>query len=455
MHVSRRHLMSFLGAGLSIPLAAQPLLGRRPARFLVTRYGARGDGRTMNTAAIQRTIDACAAAGGGTVVVPAGIFMSGSIFLKPGVGLELSRGAVLRGSPSFADYPLTLRRFVETRREALRWALVNASGNHGLRISGPGILDGNGDGFWRRAFSGAPEESFEGVKVQYHSPQLCFVQDSNDVVVSGVTFRNSAFWNLHLYRCDRAVVEDCRFEVPHRILAPSSDGTDIDSCRDVTVRRCFYSVDDDCIALKGTQGPDAAGYADSPPVERIHIHDCVFEKGLGCVTFGSNATVVRDVLVERCVNRGDIPTIRFKVRPDTPGQVYEHIRVRGIRLEAAPPGPWHGGETVYGRSGPEHLPADEPKTGLIVNARLTHGTHVPAQPPGAIIRDVVIEDVRGTTRGFGTISGNATTAISDFTLRNIDVTLTDPGRAKLVARGLKGLKIENVRVNGRPLEVVA
>jgi alpha-L-rhamnosidase len=320
-------------------------------------------------------------------------------------------------------------------------------------MSGPGALEGAGEVFWCRAFT-KPDETFRGVRVQYRFPQLCFIQDCNDVAVSGVTFRNSGFWNLHLYRCRRAVVEDCRFEVPHRILAPSSDGTDVDSCQDVTIRRCSYSVDDDCIALKGTQGADAAAFAGAPPVERIHMHDCVFERGLGAVTWGSNATIVRDVLVERCALRGDMPMIRFKVRPDTPGQLYEHIRVRGIRLYPAPPGPWDGGETVCGRKGPEVLPADEPKTGLIVNARLTHGTRVPAQPPGAVIRDVVIEDVRGTTRGFGSISGNATTSISGFTLRNIDVTLTDARRTSLLARGVVGLNIETVRVNGRPLDVV-
>jgi alpha-L-rhamnosidase len=455
MNMSRRAMLPLIGGGLAFAIAGRPVLAARSRRFRVTDFGAKGDGRTLNTAAIQRAVDACAVAGGGAIVIPRGIFLSGSIFLKPGVGLQIERDGVLRGSGDYADYPLTLRRFVESQPEALRWALVNASGNHGLRIAGPGVIEGGGEAFWKRAFSNVPEESVGSVRVQYHSPQLCFVQDSNDVTVSKLVFRNSGFWNLHLYRCRRVVVEDCRFEVSHRILAPSSDGTDVDSCQDVTIRRCFYSVDDDCIALKGTQGADAAAYAAAPPVERIHIHDCVFEKGLGGVTWGSNATIVRDVLIERCELRGDMPMIRFKIRPDTPGQLYEHIRVRGIRLYPAAPGPWHGGEPVHGRNGPEVLPGDEPKTGLIVNARLTHGTRVPARAPGGIIRDVVIEDVRGTTRGFGSISGNATTSISDFTLRNFDVTLTDPARTKLVAKGVTGLRIENVRVNGAPVEVVS
>jgi alpha-L-rhamnosidase len=385
--------------------------------------------------------------------VPAGIFLSGSIVLRPGVGLELGRGAVLKGSPHLSDYPLVMRRFVEAYPEALRMALVNATGHRGLRITGPGTLDGNGEPFWRMFFN-VPKEQVGTTKVVYAFPQIAFLQDCEDVLVSGVTFKDAAFWNLHLYRCRRSVVEGCSYEVPHVIRAPSSDAIDIDSCQDITVRGCRFSVDDDCIALKGTQGAGAAADSATPPTERIHIHDCVFVNGLGCVTYGSNATVVRDVRVERITNVGDIPTIRFKIRPDTPGQIYERLHVRGVRLQEAetPVTFWHRGEVFYGLNNTK-FGADDPAIGLIVNARLTHGTKVPAAPPGGIIRDIVIEDVRGTTRGFGNISGNATTAISNVTLRDIDVTLTDPKRTHLVAKGVAGLLIDKVRVNGVPVVV--
>lgn len=451
---TRRELLQQAPAALLCMLPALPAIAAPRRRVDIRSHGAIGDGSTLNTAAIQRAIDACAKAGGGTIVVPKGVFISGSIVLKPGVGMELQKDGVLKGSPNLADYPLVLRRFVEAYPEALRMALVNATGNHGLRITGPGTIDGHGEPFWRMFFN-TPEEHVGTTKVVYAFPQIAFIQDCNDVTVSGVTFKDAAFWNLHLYRCRRAVVEHCSFEVPHVIRAPSSDAIDIDSCQDVTVRFCRFSVDDDCIALKGTQGAGARTYAEAPPVERIHIHDCLFEYGLGCVTFGSNGTVMRDIKVERITNVGDIPTIRFKIRPDTPGQVYERLHVTGIRLAEAPTpyNFWHRGEVFYGYNKP-NFGADDPAIGLIVNARLVHGTKVPALPPGGIIRDIVIEDVKGTTRGFGNISGNETTAISNFTLRDIDVTLTDPTRTKLIAKGVTGLKLENVRVNGKPAEVV-
>lgn len=452
---TRRSLLVRAPAAAMLALPAVPAFARQRT-IDIRRHGAVGDGRTVNTRAIQQAIDACARAGGGMIAVPAGVFVSGSIWLKPGVGLELRKGAVLRGSPNLADYPLVLRRFVEVHPEALRLGLINARHNHGLRILGPGTIDGGGDTFWRMFFK-TPEESVQGVKVHYHFPQLCSIEDCDDVLVSGVTFKDPAFWNLHMYRCRRSVVEDCRFEVPHKIRAPSSDAIDLDSCQDIVVRRCHFSVDDDCIALKGTQGPGAAAYKEAPPVERIHIHDCVFEHGLGCVTYGSNATIVRDVRVERITNVGDIPTIRFKVRPDTPGQVYEKLRVKGVRLAEAPTpygDLWHNGEVFYDYGKPNFSTSD-PAVGLIVNARLNHGTRVEPRMPGAIIRDVVIEDVKGTTRRFGNISGNPTTAISDFLLKDIDVRLTDQGeRQNLIARNTRNIRMENVLVNGKPGEIV-
>lgn len=451
MVFTRRTLIRSLSAGVvaSVPRFARSLPVLATSRIDITSHGAVGDGRTINTAAIQAAIDACASAGGGMIVVPAGIFVSGSIVLKPGVGLELRQGGVLRGSQNLADYPLVMRRLVQPYPEALRMALVNSSGNHGVRIVGPGTLDGHGEIFWR-TFSQAPAESLNGVKVQYHFPQLCFLEDCERAVVSGVTFKDTGFWNLHLHRCHFSRVEDCRFVVPHILWAPSSDGIDVDSCHDVTIRGCHFSVDDDCIALKGTQGPNATADTANPPTERIVIEDCTFERGHGCVNFGSNATIVRDITVKNCRDLGDMPIVRFKVRPDTPGQVFEHIRVKGIELSSPTDKTWHNGEVFIGH--PEFT-ATPPARGMLVDTMLWHGTKVPPQPPGAIIRDMTIEDVRGTTKAFGTISGNATTSVSDITFRNIDVHLLDESSAHLLAKGVKRLKLENVRVNGAPAVV--
>ncbi|HWW77510.1 MAG TPA: glycosyl hydrolase family 28 protein, partial [Pyrinomonadaceae bacterium] len=265
-------------------------------RASIADSGAVGDGRTLNTGRIQSAIDRLASEGGGTLVVPRGVFLTGAIFLKPGVNLHLDEGAVLKGSTDRKDYPKRETR-VEGHFEEWLPALVNADRVDHLRITGTGTLDGSGAPFWED-FWARRKQNPKTTNLDVERPRLALIQNSEDVRVSGVTFKDSGFWNLHLYRCRNVVVENVRFRVPDGVRCPSTDGTDIDSCQNVTIRGCTYRVDDDCIALKGSKGPLAAGDKDSPPVEHIRVENCTFERGHGVVTLGSEATLVRDVEVK-------------------------------------------------------------------------------------------------------------------------------------------------------------
>jgi alpha-L-rhamnosidase len=203
--------------------------------------------------------------------------------------------------------------------------------------------------------------------------------------------------------------------------APSSDGIDVDCSQDITIARCFFSVGDDCIALKGTKGPFALLDKDSPPVERIHILDCVFEAGGGILTCGSEATIVRDINVERCITRK--PTVlRLKLRPDTPQQ-YENISLNDITLENG---------------------------GAIFNiAPWSQYFDLKGQlPPKSSVRNISISNVKGTGSSLGKITGNPYTEFGTITLKNVDVQLKTPTLEQTV---LKELKFENVVVNGRPM----
>jgi len=301
-------------------------------QFVIDKYGAVADGKTLNTQFIQKTIDEAAGAGGGTVVIPQGTFLTGAIFLKPGVNLLLAEGAVLEGSSDIRDYP-KMRTRIEGHFEEWIPALVNADKCDHLRISGSGTLDGNGLVFWN-AFWDARKKDPKVTNLAVERPRLAFIQNSNDVQVSGVKFKDSGFWNLHLYRCSDVVVENVSFEAPngkppHR--APSSDAFDIDSSQRVTVRGCTFAVCDDCVCLKGSKGPFAMEDKDSPPTEHIRVTDCTFKTGGGTVTLGSEATVIRDVVVENCRITGNLPLVNIKIRPDTP-QDYEDIHFRNITL---------------------------------------------------------------------------------------------------------------------------
>jgi polygalacturonase len=386
--------------------------------YPITTFGAIGDAATLNTAAIQSSIDHAAASGGGTVVIPKGVFLSGSIFLKPGVNLHLDQGAVLKGSTNISDYPLCPTRI---EGHATTWipALINADGIDHLQIAGPGTLDGSGkpfwEEFWRRR---AADKATKNLDVP--RPRLMFLKDCHDLSVSHLTLKNSGFWNLHLYRCDNAAISALDISAPPH--SPSTDGIDIDSCQNVTVRDCHISTDDDCIALKGSKGPDADKDSESPPVSNIHVTGCTMAMGNAILTCGSEATYIHDIEVDHC---NALPTnscmLRLKLRPDTP-QRYENISVHDIHLD-----------------GPGKIISIEPW-----NQYFDLKGHA---PPNSIVRNITVSNVTGSFGSFGIIHGHPHGDISHITLKNINVQLDD-GQLKLGP--VTDLVIKDVIINGKP-----
>jgi len=389
----------------------------------ITDFGAVGDGQTLNTEKIQSAIDQLAAKGGGTLVIPRGVFLSGAIFLKPGVDLHLDPGAVLKGSTNIMDYPKIKTR-IEGHFEEWLPALINADHCDHLRITGSGALDGSGDIFYAE-FWAARRKDPQVTNLAVERPRLALIQNSRDVQISGITFTNSAFWNLHLYRCRNVLVENVRFGVPDQLRCPSTDGTDIDSCQYVTIRGCDYRVDDDCIGLKGSKGPLAMDDKESPPVEHIRVSDCTFERGNGVVTLGSEATLVRDVVVKNCKVNGMVNVAVLKLRPDTP-QDYEDIHYRNITL--------NGGGAI-----------------LHVQPWMQFFDLNGQAPPKSVVSDVTLSDIKGKFGSLGVIRGTPNqTEIHGITLENINVQVENP---RLNAVGVKDLRIKNVTVNGKPLSV--
>jgi polygalacturonase len=420
MRHSTSFVFLFLQSCLISAVVSPSADGAEGKRFDIALHGAVADGTTVNTKSIQSAIDQCAAEGGGTLVVPKGVFVTGSIILKPKVNVEVLEGGVLKGSTDAADYPMATRR-IAGAVEPHRLAMINAEKCDGLRITGPGTLDGNNPALFEQAAAA----KFRADPIQYKFPQLCFIKDSSNVTVSGVKFERSAFWNLHFYRCQEILVEKSSFRVDHRTRSPSSDGVDLDSCKKARIQGCLFDVEDDCIALKGTRGPDAHADRDSPPTENIHVSDCTFIRGHGGVSLGTEATIVRNVTIENCKATLDrrAGMLRFKVRTDTPGQLYENIRMSNIEMVNSP--------------------------GLIVMTRLNHGTKQVVNEPHRVIRNLTIENVTGTCEQFGVLLGNEMTDVTDVNFKNIDVKVKTPGSG--ISSDVKNLKMENVRVNGEPL----
>ncbi len=414
-------MKKYFPALLLLLLSANVQAITKEKRYNITERGAVADGATLNTKAIQATIDECAQKGGGTVIIPKGIFLSGALHIKPKVNIELQEGSVLKGSTNIEDYPKAMTR-IEGHFEPWRAALLNADKADHLHITGKGTLDGNGKPFWMEFYNRRSADRTT-TNLSVERPRLAFIQNSKDVVISGITFLNSGFWNLHLYRDQQVKIDGCRFVAPGGKVpddhAPSSDGIDVDSSQDVEIGNCFFSTGDDDIALKGSKGPFAMQDKDSPPVERIYIHDCVFESGGGIMTCGSEATIVRNVKIERCTAR-NVNVIRLKLRPDTPQQ-YENISLTDITMEGAATlfnvSPWTQYFDLKGQ-----------------------------QPPHSAIRNITLTNVKGTGKTLGQITGTPNTELGAITLKNADIKVTDASTEKL-----KALTTNNVVVNGQPV----
>ncbi len=423
---------------VALGIAALPLLattGRAATadvrQVRITDFDAVADDATVNTKAIQSAIDHRAAQGGGTVVVPRGTFVSGALFLKPKVNLHLEAGAILKCSTDLSNFPVQRTRIEGHFEPAFNPGLINAKGCDGLRITGPGTLDGNGrpiwDLFWKMRNAAPDPHNFPNIGLP--RARLAVIEDSRDVVIDGPTFKDSQFWNLHLYRCRDVQVLNTHFEVPDDYKqAPSTDGIDIDSCQGVIIDGCSFSVTDDCIAAKGSKGVHALDDTDSPPVERIRIRNCDFKRGYGLLTCGSEATVVRDVIVENC-RIGEVQALVLKLRPDTP-QLYENIHLR-------------------------HLEVTSDRGQLLILRPWTQYADLKgAPPPSSTVRHISIEGVKGHCGSLGVIAGNpGQSEIADILLKDIDVQLATSPAIK--AQAMPGLRFENVMVDGKPFSLNA
>ena len=301
-------------------------------QYKLTDYGIFADG-TLHTAAIQALIDRIAAEGGGVLVVPAGTFETGALFFKQGVHLHLMEGGVLLGSDNIADYPLKKTR-IEGETCLYFTALVNAEHLDGFTITGKGTIDGNGlkyhQAFWLRR-----QWNPQCTNKDEQRPRLVYISDCSNVRIEGVRLQHSAFWTTHIYRSNHVKIQGVSIyslAEPATQKGPSTDAIDLDVVEDIVVRRCYMSVNDDAIAMKGGKGP----WADDPTKsegnganQRILIEDCVYGFCHGCLTCGSESVHNRNILMRRIQVDKAERLLWLKMRPDTP-QLYEYITVEDI-----------------------------------------------------------------------------------------------------------------------------
>ena len=377
--------------------------------FVVTDHGAVGDGHTLNTKAIQKVIDLCGDAGGGTVVIPEGVFLTGAIFLKPGVNLTVERGGVLKGTVNPDDYPQVFTRWEGVERE---WtsALINAFDMSGLKLSGEGVIDGSGDQWMTRY----PRNSRE---LRVGRPRLIAVQNCRNVSVSGLTLKNQACWGLFILYSEDAVAENLTIRAEHNII--SSDGIDIDSSRRVRITGCDIDVNDDCIAIKS--GKDEDGRRVNRPAEDVLVEKCRFRYGHGGVSMGSEMSGgIRNVEIRNCIVEADNwAPIRFKSQPSR-GGVVENITYRDITLQ---------------------------NTRKAFEFNMAWRMVPPVKPPSdplPIVRHVRIINVTGTVKSVGDMHGLKDSPIQDVAFQNCKIS---------AHTGFLLENVENLDLSGLTLEV--
>lgn len=310
-------------------LDAEPVkLNQLGKQYRITDFDVLQDSVIMQTAQIQAVIDRAFQEGGGVIIIPKGVFLSGSLFFKAKTHLYLEEGAVLKGSDDISDFELLTTR-IEGQTVTYFSALVNADRVNGFTVSGKGMLDGNGLRYWksfwlRRAFNP------NCTNVDEMRPRLLYVSNSTDVQASGISMRNSPFWTSHFYNVENLKLLGLRITAPKDpVKAPSSDAVDLDVCKNVLIKDCYMSVNDDAIALKGGKGPKADVDPNNGPNSNIIIEDCDFGFCHSALTFGSECIYSYNVIFRNNTLDKAQKLLQLKMRPDTP-QEYTNILIENI-----------------------------------------------------------------------------------------------------------------------------
>ena len=266
----------------------------------VTDYGGVGDGHTMNTSAIQQAIIACSAKGGGTVYFPAGVYVTGTIYMKNNITLNLEAGAKIMGSTSIEDYPLNDCKVASFTDSYTGRALIWGEDLHNIAITGRGTIDGQGANFFKNH---SPKEEWEKQirfykdstryvpKAHYiNRPYLIRFISCSNVLVEGVTLQHAAMWMQHYLNCEFLTIRDINV---FNHGSKNNDMMDIDGCRNVIITGCFGDSDDDGITLKSTSGI---------VTENVLISDCFIRTRTNAIKAGTESLGgFKDITITNCV----------------------------------------------------------------------------------------------------------------------------------------------------------
>ncbi len=307
--------------------AADPAEPKIPAHLLsLSDYGAVADGKTVTTGAFTKAIAAIKAAGGGTLNVPAGTYLTGPFQVTNNMELHLEKGAIIKATERFADYglpdPLPADQAGVDRLRARMIPLISGEGRlDNFVLSGEGTIDGSGEIWWQHVNK---PTYFKAGNLLLPRPRLIAITARN-MAVRGVTLTNSPSFHLVPTQCESLLIEDVHIIAPER--APNTDAIDPSGCKNVVIRKCTLDVGDDDVAIK-------AGGAGA--CTDIEITDCTIKHGHG-ISIGSETYAgVKDMTVRNCTFDSTTPALRIKSGVDRGGNIsdilYEHITMKNVSI---------------------------------------------------------------------------------------------------------------------------
>lgn len=342
--------------------------------YLITTYGADSTGVQLSTDAIQKAIDDCTNAGGGTVIIPSGVYYTGPITLRSNVRLYTAPNSFVIFSPEVQLYPIYATWFegIPTMRSQSPISAFNAEN---IAITGSGLFNGNGnywrplkrakvtDGQWKKQLKlggiitedgktwypdsaslyaatlcedqNVPVVSHDSVWESIHSflrPVMVHFVGCRNVLLEGVSFENSPAWNIHPMLCENVILRDLTVRNPW--YSQNGDGVDVESCRNVVISHCSFDVGDDAICMKS--GKNKPGRDRAVATENVVVDDCVVYHGHGGFVVGSEMSGgIRNIQVSNNLYIGTDVGLRFKSTRGR-GGVVENIYIRDICMYNIP-----------------------------------------------------------------------------------------------------------------------
>ncbi len=413
--------------------------------YLITKYGAVSDGKTLATEAIKKAIEECSKKGGGRVVVPAGEFLTGAVHLKSNVNLHLQKGATLKFSTNPKDYlPL-----VHTRWEGMELMhispLIYAYEQTNIAITGKGTLDGQGKAFFWKwhgnpRYGGDPSKISqrpdrdrlykmmdENVPLEkrifgensYLRPQFIQPYKCKNILIEGVRIIDSPMWEVHPVLCENVTVRGLNIATH----GPNNDGCNPESSKNVLIENCFFDTGDDCIAIKSGRNND--GRRINVPSENIIVRNCVFKDGHGGITVGSEISGgFRWLFAEN--NQLDSPdlwtALRIKNNASRGGKI-ENLYFRNITVGKVS------------------------RSAIEMDFNYEEGAKGEYTP---VVRNFVVENLTAQDCNKALdLQGLDNAPLYDIVLKNCDFGKVT---GKNIVKNVKGLKLENVKMNGKIVE---